>query len=100
MAAEVLEVRRLRRAGGVGLGQQMRLIAPNMCSRRETMVCRRRTGEAAITTGSIEVCCCEPWEPRPRRVTCPGAFQAMALSPDPWRHATRSGTPALAAAPG
>ena len=32
---------------------------------RETMVCRRSTVEAAITTGSIEVCGCEPCEPRP-----------------------------------
>src|SRR3546814_1340083 len=94
------------KSGGFGApeasasAQQMRLIAPSMCSRRETMVCRRRTVEAAITTGSIEVCGCEPWEPRPCRVTCPGAFEAMAPSPDPWRHATGSGTPAFEAATG
>jgi hypothetical protein len=37
---------------------------------RETIVCSRITVAAAITTGSIEVCGCEPCEPRPNSVTC------------------------------
>jgi hypothetical protein len=36
---------------------------------RETMVCRRSTVAAAITTGSIDVCGCDPCEPRPNSFT-------------------------------
>ena len=36
---------------------------------RETIVCRRITVAAAITTGSIVECGREPWPPRPRSVT-------------------------------
>ena len=36
---------------------------------RETIVCRRMTVAAAMTTGSIVACGREPWPPRPRSVT-------------------------------
>ena len=34
-------------------------------SSRETIICRRSTVDAAITTGSMLVCGIEPWAPRP-----------------------------------
>ncbi len=36
---------------------------------RDTMVCSRIAVAAAMTTGSMEVCGCEPWAPRPKSLT-------------------------------
>ena len=49
----------------------------------DTIVCSRSVVAAAMITGSIEVCGCEPCEPRPNSVTC-RLSPAERMTPDRW----------------